>query len=387
MKLHMIVTPLIVALVAITAEAQNATLDRIDPDMAIAKPDSNFVWYNALDIGLEGQAWDDLAHPYDRMPASAEGVVRDAVWGLSRNSAGISVRFRSDSDTIAATWSLRKANLAMDHMPATGVSGLDLYVRDGAGDGNVGPWRWVATGRPRAQQDNIATLVSGVPQGMHEYWLYLPLYNGTESLQIGIEPGKTIARGPDYPETKRRPILFWGTSILQGGCASRTGMAYPSIIGRNLDRSTINLGFSGNGMMDPEIVDMIAKLDPAMYVIDCLPNMDPDLVAERTIPLVHKLRAAHPDIPIVLVENIVYQNGWFIAANEDRYQDKNLVLRREYKKLITEGVTNLHYIPGDNLLGENDELGTVDGVHPTDLGFLRMAETIGPVLQSILDAE
>ena len=386
MNLLTLITPLIPILLCITALAQNTPLDRIDPDMAIARPDSNLVWYDALTIGLEGQGWQDLAHPYDRLPASAEGVVRDAVWGLSRNSAGISVRFLSDSYTIAATWSLRKASLAMDHMPATGVSGLDLYVRDGDGDGDRGTWRWVGTGRPAKQEGNTATLVTGVPRGMHEYQLFLPLYNGTEKLEIGIEPGTTIARAPEYEAEKRKPILFWGTSILQGGCASRTGMAYPSIIGRDLHRPTINLGFSGNGKMDPELVDIIAKLDPAMYVIDCLPNMDPELVAERTGPLVHKLRAAHPDTPIVLVENIVYLNGWFVANNKRRYQDKNVVLKREYEKLIAEGITNLHYIPGDQLLGD-DELGTVDGVHPTDLGFLRMAEVIGPVLHSILDEQ
>ena len=380
MNIRTLSTLLIPVLAGAAAVAQDSDLDRIDPDMAIAKPDSDLVWYDALDIGLEGQGWQDLARPYDRLPKSAEGVVRKSVWGLSRHSAGISVRFLSNSDTIAATWSLRRSMLAMDHMPATGVSGLDLYVRDGE------QWRWVATGRPREQEGNTATLVTGLPHGVHEYQLYLPLYNGTKSLQIGIEPGKTIARAPDYPDEKSRPILFWGTSILQGGCASRTGMAYPSIIGRNLDRPTINLGFSGNGKMDPEIVDMIAKLDPSMYVIDCVPNMNPESVAERTGPLVRKLRAAHPDIPVVLVESIVYQNGWFVAASEDRYQNNNFALRREFDKLIDSGITNLHYIPGDNLLGD-DELGTVDGVHPTDLGFLRMAEVIGTVLQAIFDEQ
>lgn len=287
-------------------------IEKIDPDMAIIEPGKNVRWFNALDIGLEGQAWQNLAHPYDRMPVEAEQIVRPAVWSLSHNSAGLSVRFLSDSRRISARWSLRKESLAMDHMPATGVSGLDLYVRDGD------TWRWVATGRPKKQIDNETQLISRSPAGMHEYMLYLPLYNGTERLEIGLDPESTLARAPNYPPDHAKPILFWGSSILQGGCASRTGMAYPSIIGRNLQRPTINLGFSGNGKMDPEIVQMIAKLDPAIYVIDCVPNMNPELVAERTEPLVRTLHASHPDTPIVLVENIVYQNGWFIDSSERR---------------------------------------------------------------------
>ncbi|MFP6584639.1 MAG: SGNH/GDSL hydrolase family protein [Candidatus Hydrogenedentota bacterium] len=352
-------------------------IEKIDPDMAVIEPDKNVHWFNALDIGLEGQAWQNLAHPYDRMPIEAEEIVRPAVWSLSRNSAGLFLRFLSDSRRVSARWSLRKESLAMDHMPATGVSGLDLYVRDG------NTWRWVATGRPKKQIDNETLLISQSPDGMHEYMLYLPLYNGTQRLEIGLDPESTLAHAPDYAPDHAKPILFWGSSILQGGCASRTGMAYPSIIGRNLHRPTINLGFSGNGKMDPEIVQLIAKLDPAMYVIDCVPNMNSEMVAQRTGPLVRMLHASHPNTPIVLIENIVYQNGWFIDSSKRRYQDKNLELRKAYDRLITQGITNLHYIKGDNLLGD-DELGTVDGVHPTDLGFLRMAQAIGPILDSIL---
>ena len=359
------------------AEPKQPSLEKIDPDMAIASPEGNVQWFDALHIGIDGQGWQDLAHPYDRMTKSAEGVVRAPVWRLSQNSAGLSVRFKTNSRRISARWSLRNESLAMDHMPATGVSGLDLYARDDD------TWRWVATGRPKKQTGNEALLVSKSPGGWHEYILYLPLYNGTESLEIGIDTDATLARGSEYPHEKSKPILFRGSSILQGGCASRTGMAYPSIIGRILNRPTINLGFSGNGKMDPEIVDMIAKLDVAAYVIDCVPNMNPALVKERTEPLVRILHASHPNTPIVLVENIVYQNGWFVESSKERYEDKNLELKNAYNRLMKRGMKNLYYIEGDHLLGD-DELGTVDGVHPTDLGFLRMAESIGPRLGSIL---
>lgn len=359
--------------------ASPAVEGALDPATGTPSADGSVMWFDALALGVEGQGWsgDDLKRPYDRLPAEAEGVVRDAVWGLSQHSAGLCVRFVTDSPVIRARWSVRNEELGMPHMPATGVSGLDLYARRGDG------WGWVGAGRPH-QKDNEGVLVEGAPEGMHEYLLYLPLYNGTESLHLGVAPDSVLAKAPAYPEERSKPVLFWGTSILQGGCASRPGMAYPSILGRKLNRPTINLGFSGNGQMDPEVTALIAKLDPAAYVIDCLPNMSEDMVTERMEPLVRALREAHPDTPIVFVECVHYQQAWFLVQRWGApYQKVNAALRAEYDRLVEEGVTGLHYIPGDDLFGHDSE-AAVDGVHATDLGFLRMADAIEPYLREIL---
>lgn len=350
----------------------------LDPTKATPGADGKTLWFSALDIGLEGQGWTTLQHPFDRLPVEAEGKVTEAVWNLSHHSAGISVRFMTDSPEISARWSLRSDRLAMPHMPATGVSGLDLYAK-----GEDGAYHWLAVGRPEKAKGNEAVLVGGLPAGMHEYILYLPLYNGTESLEVGIQAGNALRRGTPYPADRAKPMLFWGTSILHGGCASRPGMAYPSIIGRHMQRPVINLGFSGNGKMDPELVTLIAPLEVSVYVIDCAPNMGPELISERTEPLVHALRAAHPDTPIVLVENITYQQSWFLDKKKNAYSDKNAALYAAYQRLIGEGVKNLYYIPGDRLLGDDYE-ATVDGTHPTDVGFLRMADVIEPVLHHLL---
>jgi lysophospholipase L1-like esterase len=146
----------------------------------------------------------------------------------------------------------------------------------------------------------------------------------------------------------------------------------------------INLGFSGNGRMDPPIVERIAKLDVSVYVIDCCPNMDPPLITERTEPLVNALRAAHADTPIVLIENVPYEKGWFLPASKDSYVKKNEALRAAYERLRAAGVKNLYYVPCDNLFGHDGD-ATVDGVHPNDIGFLRMADEIEPALREILD--
>src|SRR5262249_47654418 len=153
------------------------------------------------------------------------------------------------------------------HMPATGVSGLDLYVKTEAGK-----WHWLAIGRP-SKQSNHVSLVSGLPAGKHEYLLYLPLYNRVSSVEIGLAKDQKLEKAEPRPAERQKPIVFWGTSITQGGCASRPGMVHTAILGRRLDRPVINLGFSGNGKMEPEMADLLAELDPAVYVLDCLPNL------------------------------------------------------------------------------------------------------------------
>ncbi len=344
------------------------------------QPDNALIWVDALELGIEGQAWKqaELKHPYDRLPAEAEGKVTEKVWHLSHHTAGLNVRFVTDSPTIAARWTLRFDALDMHHMPSTGVSGLDLYAKD-----SDGQWRWVGRGRPKEKDNNEWKLINNAPPGEHEYRLYLPLYNGVESLQIGIQKGSTLRPAPAYPSQHAKPILFWGTSILQGGCASRPGMAYPSILGRRLKYPVINMGFSGNGKMDPPIIDLISRLDVAAYVIDCAPNMTTELIAERAEPLITTLHAAHPETPIVIIENVRYQDIWFNASHQRSVTEKNAELRRVYDKLHRQMPDTLFYIPADRLLGDDGE-ATVDGIHPNDLGFMRMANTIEPILRTAL---
>ncbi|MGQ9731254.1 MAG: SGNH/GDSL hydrolase family protein [Candidatus Zipacnadales bacterium] len=338
------------------------------------------VWVDVRALTVEGQAWTDTASPFDRLPAKAKGLVPDPVWGLGTNSAGIAVRFITDATAIGVRWKLRSGTLAMNHMPATGMSGVDLYVRmppdQQKPPGQI--WHWVAIGRPEAQE-NEKTLVSGIPKGEHEFLLYFPLYNGTLSCELSVPDGATLSPAPP----RGKPVVFYGTSITQGGCASRPGMAYPAIIGRMLDVPTVNLGFSGNGKMDLSVVALLAEIDAAAYVIDCCPNLTPELISERTGPLVHTLRQARPNTPIVLVENVEYQASAFLPGLRNSYQSKNAAFRAEYEKLVTEGVKGLFYVAGERLFGDDGE-ATVDGTHATDLGFLRQAQALAPILREAL---
>jgi hypothetical protein len=330
---------------------------------AKASPDGKTLWYDGKDLVVECKGWTDTKSFYDRLPANAESKVTPSVWGLSHDSAGLCVRFTSDAPSLEVRWTLLpERNLSMPHMPATGVSGVDLYSQDASGR-----WYFVGNGPPAAAT-NTAKFT---PPSGQACMLYLPLYNGVTSVEIGIPKGSTITV-PDAAAIKqRKPIVFYGTSITQGGCASRPGMAFTAIVGRQLNTPVINLGFSGSGKMEPAMAELLAQLDPSAYVLDCLWNMSPELVSTRIEPFVKTLRAAHPDTPIWLAEDCSVRNVCPTA--------KGSILRTIHQKLTAEGVKNLHFLSNQGMLGDDMD-GTVDGCHPNDLGMMRQAEAFAKAL-------
>ena len=334
-------------------------------------------WFDIRQLGIEGQGWSENKSPFDRLPAKAEGKVREAVWSLSRDSAGMCVRFATSATTIHARWTLTKAKLEMPHMAATGVSGLDLYAKD-----DRGRWRWVAVGKPTAQT-TTQKLADGITPGQREYLIYLPLYNGVSSVEVGVPAGNSIEKAAAYSSERAKPIVFYGTSITHGACASRPGMVHTSILGRKYGRPIINLGFSGNGRMEPEVTTLIAELDAAVYVIDCCPNLGGAETAVLTKPLVQQLRKARPDTPIVLVEDRVYTDAWLIASKRSRNDGNHAALKKSFDELIASGTKQLHYIPGTDLLGDDND-GAVDSSHPNDLGFARQADAFDKVLGPLM---
>ncbi len=341
------------------------------------KVENDIAWYDAKAIGIEGQGWTDTKLPYDRFPGKAEETVRKDVWNLSRNSAGMAFRFVTASPTIQARWTVTSDRLAMPHMAATGVSGLDLYAKDDAGR-----WRWVACGFPK-EKTNTVILTNGIQSGPREYMIYLPLYNGVSQVEVGVPMAQTLERAPEYAAAKAKPIVFYGTSITHGACASRPGMVHTAILGRRYQRPVINLGFSGNGRMESAVGALLTELDPAVYVIDCCPNLGPADTAKNTEPLVQQLRAARPDVPIILVEDRRYTDAWLNTGKGKHNDGNHAALKAAFDKLITAGDKHLYYIPGDDLLGDDNE-GAVDSSHPNDLGFQRQAEAFAKVMDALM---
>lgn len=328
-------------------------------------------WHDAATLEVEGNGWLGSASPFVRLPDSAREKVSEAVWNLSKNSAGIAVRFVTDADTVRVRWSLTSESLDMPHMPATGVSGVDLYIRL-----SNGGWRFIGNGRPLKVEGNLATFTfSDGPAGRRECLLYLPLYNGTKSLEIGVSSNAYLDAPSPRPEKLRKPVLVYGTSIAQGGCASRPGMAWTAILGRLLDRPVINLGFSGSGTMEHPVGEVLAELDPAIYVIDCIWNISAgrEEFQERITRLVRAIRAKHPDTPILFV-------GQSHIRPEAHPTDRTRWQEEGVKNLRKLGVKGLSTVPGAILIGDDAE-GTVDGVHMSDLGMERQARGLFPAVR------
>ncbi len=364
--------PFLFAILVIFTTQANVTFAQDKTD----KPAPQLDWYDVKDFGVEGRILLDQERLswFDRLPASAENHVRKPVWGLSRDSAGMMARFETDATSLYINYRVTDKNLAMPHMPATGVSGVDFYARD-----TDGKWKWVNVTKPNAQEMNTL-VIENIAPGKREFAAYLPLYNGIEFLKIGVPEG---AHFKGLAPREEKPIVFYGTSITHGACASRPGMVHTAILGRWLDRPVINLGFSGNGTMDKEVCDYLVQLDPAVYVIDCLPNMNAAAVTAKCIPLVKQLRAARPETPIILVEDRRNTNDWILPARSAHHTANHAALKKAYEQLQEDGVKNLYYIPGDTLYGDDAD-GATDGSHASDLGFMRQAETFLPVIKQAL---
>ena len=341
-------------------------------------------WWNPAteDIPvIEGKGWTGSEiSMYSRLPDRAKTNVREAVWNLSRNSAGLSIRFRTNSERIVVRY-IVSGNLSMPHMPATGVSGVDMYAKD-----SDGTFSW-CRGRYNFG-DTVTYNFSSidVKEKYHnhgrEYRLYLPLYNSVTWLEIGVNDGTSF---DVFPLRHEKPLVVYGTSIAQGGCASRPGMAWTTILARNLDRPLINLAFSGNGRLEKELIDLISEIDAQMYIIDCLPNMSRFKLEEtydRIISSVTKLRQKHPRIPILLVEHDGYADGVLNSKRMETYTLLNKTQKRAYADLLEMGVQQLFYLTKEELgLGMNS---FVDGTHPTDLGMKQYAEAYEKQIRKIL---
>lgn len=287
------------------------------------------------------------------------------------------VRFKTDATAIWANYTLSQAKIAQPNLTAIAASGLDLYARD-----PEGKWRWVGVTKPDKQEIR-QEIIGGMAPGFREYMLYLPLKNGIADLEIGVAPD---AKFETVAPRQEKPIVFYGTSITHGASASRPGMCHTAILGRRFDLPVINLGFSGNGRMDQAVGDLLVKIDAAVYVIDCVPNMNAAAVRQKCIPLVKQLRAAKPDVPILLVEDRRNTNSWILPQRKSHHDRNHEALKECFDSLKAEGVPKLYYLPGDKLLGDDSEAAT-DGSHPSDLGFVRQADLFEPILKEMLGSK
>jgi len=327
---------------------------------------------------LEGRGWEEIG--FNRLPPEAEGVVREPVWNLSRQSAGLLLRFTTESEEIHVSYQAG-LRLQMPHMPATGVSGVDLYAKDAAGN-----WLWVRGNYEFGDTISYRFQVDESLSKSAEYYLYFPLYNSISNLNIGVTKGATV----DFlPRRQEKPVVIYGTSIAQGACASRAGMAWTNILGRNLDYPIVNLAFSGNGKMEKEVVDLVSEVEAALYILDCLPNLNPEKGANeaevkgKLRNAVETIRKKHPQVPILLTEHDGYSDGLVYNPRKQVYVLLNKWLKEVFTELQKEGVEGIYMLTKEEIgLGVDD---FVDGTHPTDLGMWKYANAYSIKLNEFLN--
>lgn len=345
----------------------------IDPNFrsnAITK--SEIIWLDPCEEPFEffGLCHSDHRPPFCRMQPSCLDRFNANLQELAYNTAGIRVRFRTNSGYFALKARIR-SGYDMSHMPRTGSSGFDLYC------GNAEKQSFVKVFMPDAQSDEVIGEYFFPDHEMKEVTVNFPLYNGVNSIAFGFEDGAAFEKPKPYGIAK--PVLFYGSSITQGGCASRPGNSYPLILSRLLDAEIINLGFSGNAMGEKEMAEYIAALQLSAFVLDYDYNApDAGHLTKTHFTFYKTVRESNPDLPILLLSKPNF-NG----SEED--VSRREVIHSTYLKAKELKDGNIYYIDGEKLFGtEQRDACTVDTVHPNDLGFMRMAECVYPVLKQIL---
>ena len=360
----------------------DSDIRKIDKNMDFATMSADgFNWYSVDDepFVLDGLLWRKPGEPFRRLPIDyhiSPGI--DAT--LSWHTAGTMLRFVSDADEIRLDVKLHK-NARMDHMASVGSMGFDLYCGRGSAKKYVRSARF-----DRSQDEYLVTIFSldGRAHGEREFTLHFPLYSGVETFRIGVNAAATIKPPSDWQDP--RPIIVYGTSIQQGGCASRPGMCHTNIMSRMLNRPFINLGFSGSGKGESSAAELLASAkDPAMFILDYAANAKNDGLRDTLSPFIDILRREHPEVPVLMVSstpvNIELENDEYIDCRAEQtaiYLDE-LCRRRK------NGDKNIHFLDGTTLYGTDPSECTVDGVHATDLGFFMIAHRMAPVIAGILE--
>ena len=339
-------------------------------------------WINPLNSEfpvVQNQGWtDETGNSYCRFPDRAKSTVRNDVWSLSRHSAGLAIHFYCNAPEIKVRYQVSGA-LNMPHMPTTGVSGIDLYSIDS--DGQMKIYYGGHPGGDTIQYHFTHISKEKYHKEGKEFRIYLPLYNAVKWMEIGIPEDAHLEF---IPASKEKPIVVYGTSIAQGACASRPAMAWTSIMQRSLDFPLINLGFSGNGKLEKEVLDLINEVNARIYILDCLPNLT-DKSEEETrqlvIKAVQQIRKMHQE-PILLVEHIGYNN---MDTNENQkleIEHVNNGCKAAFKKLQADGYQQLYYLTKEEL-GLNMD-AWVDCVHPSDWGMITQATAVEKKVREIL---
>ncbi len=361
-----------------STETKSIKIEDIDKNFQSAKVGSKEVcYYDALQqpFVLSGFPWRDPQKVFNRLPASfTEKDVNPGALSLARHSTGGAIRFRTDSPYLALRAQLAYSS-DMNHMPRAGSAGFDLYRGSGA---DICHHRTIQPNRDQKQLEIM--MVEGTAKQMTDWTIFLPLYGSASKIEVGLAPGAKIEA--PTPQAITKPVLFYGSSITQGGCASRPGNAYTTMLCRAMDAPQINLGFSGSGKGEIAVARAIAGLELAAFVMDYDHNAPtPEYLKQTHEPFFKAIREKQPDLPIIIMSKCNFYGSRDDIARRD-------IIRQTYENAAKAGDKHVWFIDGEILFGKEDrDACTVDGCHPNDLGFYRMYKTALPVLKEAVNSD
>lgn len=345
-----------------------SSIEKIDKNFEVKNiVGDDIIFRNCLDAPFRIYGLISTQDGFVRMPAKTAATVNEGVLNLSRSTAGGRLRFRTDSPRIAVR--AKMANIGrMPHFALSGSAGFDLY------ESNVYRGTFMP---PFDIQDGYESTMSLPDVREREITIHFPLYSDVLSLEIGLCAGASLLPAADYRH--KLPVVYYGSSITQGGCASRPGNCYQNIISRRLDCDHINLGFSGSARGEDSMADYIADLPMNVFVYDYDYNApDVDHLKKTHQRMFQIIRAKNPLLPVVMVTRPQPNPG------EDDYARRSVIMAT-YQAAVAEGDKNVYFVDGTMLLHRfGGDSGTVDACHPNDLGFMCMAEGIGTILEKLL---
>ena len=327
------------------------------------------VFFDALDepFRIYGVIHEDGI--FRRMPQSCADRVSPNLAVLNTNTAGGRVRFKTDSPYVAIVAKMHSIG-KMPHFAISGSGGFDMYIKSEQGEVYKNTFM-----PPFNMTDGYHSVLDTGSTEMKEITVNFPLYSGVSRLYIGVSEKARVERAEDY--TFEKPIVYYGSSITQGGCASRPGSAYQAYISRRFDTNFINLGFSGNAKGEDAIAEYVRDLDMSLFVYDYDHNApNPEHLAATHEKMFKTVREAHPDMPIIMMTRPkIYLSGEEVRRRE--------IVATTYRNAITSGDRNVYFIAGADLMQYVENNGTVDNCHPTDLGFWSMAKVIGDLIEEM----
>ncbi|WP_326059476.1 SGNH/GDSL hydrolase family protein [Paenibacillus anseongense] len=353
---------------------------QLDTNMQIETSDNRLQWHSPMEkpFQVAGFGWLEEERRYRRLPSAPAWKLPLAVDLLANCTTGGQIRFTTDAVSLSVKVKLTGA-ADMYHMPATGQCGFDCYI------GGPGEQIYFDTTKYNHQLTEYeSVLFTDMSREQRVITLNFPLYQGVDEVWIGLNPEAQITQPPAYENNQK--IIVYGTSITQGACASRPGMSYTNILSRRFNVEFLNLGFSGNGKGEPELAHLLAEIqDPACLILDYEANCVTTELLQQTLPnFISIYREKHPLTPILVISRITHAKEYFDVQMAKDRADRKQIARQAVEERRERNDANIYFCDGSLLLGEHAQECTVDGSHPTDLGFLRMADGLTPILREIL---